>query len=135
MAQSGVFAWTEVHQESWACLKMLACLGFETHVLDPTRPLYYTCDSSQISCAFTAYQISPEGEILLIATDCRIFKLADRHNPAAMRELLALMFCLMSNEHEIRAHKSHILVLTDCISLGMLLRMKDSSSKMLEIAL
>ena len=52
-----------------------------------------------------------------------------------MRELLALMFCLMSNEHEIRAHKSHILVLTDCISLGMLLRMKDSSSKMLEIAL
>ena len=50
MAQSGVFAWTEVHQESWACLKMLACLGFETHLLDPTRPLYYTCHQNLSKC-------------------------------------------------------------------------------------
>ena len=100
MAQSGVFAWSELHKQSWSCLKMLACLGFEMNVIDSTRPIYYACDSSQISCAFIAYQISTEGEILLISMDCRILKLADRHKPAAFRELLALMFCLMSNEHE-----------------------------------
>ena len=41
----------------------------------------------------------------------------------------------MANESMIRAHKGKVLILTDCIGLGYIVRLKDSSSKLLEVAL
>ena len=48
---------------------------------------------------------------------------------------MALIFTLMQNESVIRAHTSKVLILTDCIGLSYVFRLKDSSSKLLEVAL
>ena len=85
--------------------------------------------------ARVCWQISPEGKILMVATGCVIFKIHDRHKTAAMLELLALMFCLIQMESEIRAHVGPVIIMTDCVSLGMVHRMKHTSSKMIEISL
>ena len=116
MAMSGQFKWDPVHQMAWNCIKFLACLGFELHVIDKKLPIYYTCDSSQISVAYIGFQVI-DGEIKVTSMDSKILKSADRNKPAAFRETLALMFTLMSNESIIRAHLGKVLILTDCIGL------------------
>ena len=67
--------------------------------------------------------------------DSKILKSADRNKPAAFRETIALMFTLMANEAVIKAHLGKVLILTDCIGLGYIFRFKDTSSKLLEVAL
>ena len=48
---------------------------------------------------------------------------------------MALLFTLMQNEANVRSHQAKVLVLTDCIELGYIFRLKDSSSKLLEVSL
>ena len=67
--------------------------------------------------------------------DSKILKSSDRNKPAAFREMMALLFAIIQNEAVIRAHIAKVLVLTDCIGLGYVFRLKDSSSKLLEVSL
>ena len=88
----------------------------------------------QILVAYVGFQLV-DGEIKIVSMDSRILKSADRNKPAAFRETMALMFALMQNESVIRAYTSKVLILTDCIGLSYVFRLKDSSSKLLEVAL
>ena len=131
MAQSGIFRWTSVHQEAWKAILLVASMGFELSVINKQKPIYFTSDASQISIAYLIFQVD-DGQIKIIGMDCKILKGPERNRPAAHRETLALLFTLMSNEAIIRSHNSKVLVMTDCISLGYIFRLKDSSSKLLE---
>ena len=126
MCLSGRFEWNSVHRQAWLAIKLLASLNFENCVIDENRTLILACDSSQISVSWIMFQVI-DGEIKLIG--------ADRRKAAAFRECIALLFCLMTNEHSIKAHPSKVLILTDCIGLSQIFRSKDSSSKLMEAAL
>ena len=135
MSQSGVFQWNEIHELSWQCLKLLASLKFENRVPDNSQPLFISADASQIAIGILAFQIDPDGEISLVYCDSKLLSSGDRNKPASHRELLAMVFSLISLENTIKAHQSPVIMLSDCISLQLVARGKFSDNKMLEISL
>jgi len=134
MALTGCFKWDKVHQLAWKTILFIASMGFELHVIDKHKPIYYCTDSSQISVAYFAFQVI-DGEIRVVNMDSKILKSSDRNKPAAFREMMLLLFAIIQNEAVIRAHIANVLVLTDCIGLSYVFRLKDSSSKLLEVSL
>ena len=135
MVKSGVFRWDRIHQESWESMKLLCGLQFTNSVIDQTKHLYIATDSSQIAIAFLCFQISDSGEMILIFTDCRILKQNDRNRAAAFRELLGLLFSVISLEDDIRMHQKQVILLTDAISLSLLHRQKFHNNWLLEISI
>ena len=109
---SDVFKWEKVHQEAWESMKLLCSLKFTNSVIDQTRHLYIACDSSQIAIGIICFQISDEGEMILIYTDCKILKQCDRNRASKFRELPALLFSVISLETEIRMHQMSVVLLT-----------------------
>ena len=96
METFGVFRWDRIHQESWESMKLLCGLKFTNSVIDHKKHLYIGTDSSQIAIGFICFQISETGEMILIFTDCKILKQNDRNRAAAFRELLGLLFSVIS---------------------------------------
>jgi hypothetical protein len=135
MCTSGVFKWERVHQEAFQSMKLLCSLKFTNSVIDQTKNLFIACDSSQIALGILAFQISDNGEIILIFTDSKILKQSDRNRASAFRELLALVYGVISLENEIRMYKMNVIMLTDAISLSLLHRQKYSNNRLLEISI
>ena len=104
MCTSGVCKWQKVHLEAWESMKLLCSLKFTNSVIDQTKHLYIACDSSQIAIGLLCFQISDEGEMILIFTDCKKLKPCVRNRASAFRELLALLYYLISLETDIRMH-------------------------------
>ena len=130
MCNSGIYKWGKIHQEAWNSMKMLCSLKFSNSVVDQSRHLFVACDSSQIALGVICFQLADDGEILLISTDCKILKQADRNRASAFRELLALLYSVIALETEICMHKMSVVVLTDAISLSLLYRQKYTNSRL-----
>ena len=97
----GIFKWEKVHQEAWNSMKLLRSLKFTNSVIDQRRHLYIACDSSQIALGLLCFQLSDDGQIISIFTDCKILKQCDTNQASAFRELLALLYSVMALETEI----------------------------------
>merc|ERR1712015_329579 len=133
MAMSGDFVWTELHQKSWKALLLLASLEIGSHVIDMSRPLFLSTDSSQISIAWVLFQLV-DRHVCVINLDSKLLKNCDRKKPAPIREALAMIYGLMENESTIKSHPLQCTLLTDCIGLATILRNRGVNQKMLDIS-
>ena len=61
------------------------------------------------------FQLSDDGQIILILPDCKILKQCDRNRASAFRKLLALLYSVIALETEIRMHQMSVVLLTDAI--------------------
>ena len=73
--------------------------------------------------------------MILIWCDSKILKQSDRNKTSSFRELLGILYGIISLESEIRAHSSEVVILSDCISLSLLHRQKYHNSRLLEISI
>ena len=71
----------------------------------------------------------------MITTCTRIFIRAARNKSAAFRQLLAIVSGVTDLESTIRGHQSEVVILSDSISLSLLIRQKFSNNRLLEISL
>ena len=135
MAQSGEFFWGPQESLAWETLKLLCSLKFTNMTPLPDRPLFLAVDSSQISTGYLIFQIDDDGQERLIYTGSKMFNAPDRNRPAGARELLGMIFSLVENEGMLRNHADQVIVLTDCISLQSLQRLKSTVPRMLEASM
>ena len=134
MAMSGKFSWEVKHQKAWRAVLLLACLGFESNVIEGDKPLSIATDGSQIAISYVLFQIVA-GEIKVIDMDSKILKAADRNKASSFREAIGLIYALMSNETTIKSHAEPTVALTDCMGLSHILRSSNNNSKLLEYAI
>ena len=71
----------------------------------------------------------------MIYTGSKLFSAPDRNKPAGQRELLGMIFSLVENEPLLKNHPEQVIVLTDCISLQSLQRLKSTVPRMLEASM
>ena len=71
----------------------------------------------------------------MITTCTRVFIRAARNKSAAFRELLAIISGVTDLETIITSHQSEVIILSDSISLSLIVRQKFSNNKLLEISL
>ena len=135
MAHSGEFFWGREQSLAWETLKLLCALKFKNMNPLKDRPLFLAVDSSQISTGYLIFQLSDDGTERMIYTGSKLFNAADRNRPAGAREMLGMLFSLIENEQMIRNHTDQVIVLTDCISLQSLQRLKSTVPRMLEASL
>jgi hypothetical protein len=135
MVPKGVFTWEKIHQLSYDTMSLLCSLKFENATIDQKKPLFVSCDSSQIAVGLLAFQLDDDGEMILIFTDTQVLKQGDCNRSSSFRELLALLFGVTAMENEIRSHSSEVVLLTDCISLSLLYRQTFHNSRLLEISI
>ena len=101
--------------------------------IEPKKPLFLASDSSQISCGYIVFQLSPSGIMQLVKCDSRLLKQSVRNRGAAKRELVGLSFALVENEGVIRNHPSATLMLSDASSLQLIQRGRTSNTIFSEI--
>ena len=120
---------------SWDCMKLLCSLRFSNSTIDETKTLFICCDSSQIGLGIFCWQLSDEGEMILIWCDSKILKQADRNKSSSFRELLGILWGITALEGEIRSHGADVVILSDCTSLSLLIRQKFHNIRLLEISI
>ena len=135
MAQSGEFFWGREENLAWETIKLLCSLKFKNMNPLKDRPLFLAVDSSQISTGYLIFQLEDSGEERLIYTGSKLFSAPDRNKPAGQRELLGMIFSLVENEPLLKNHPEQVVVLTDCISLQSLQRLKSTVPRMLEASM
>ena len=129
------FHWTQHFEKCWQIVKLICELNMENSVIDKQKTLYIAADASQIAAAYIIFQIDNDGEILMIYTATRILIRSARGKSAAYRELLSIVSAVVDFEHEIRQHPGEVVILSDSISISLLIRQKSTNNKMLEISL
>ena len=73
--------------------------------------------------------------MILIWCDSKILQQSDRNKSSSFRELLGVVWGITALESEIRAHSEDVVILSDCISLSLLIRQKYHNSRLLEISI
>ena len=87
----------------------------------------------KIALGVICFQLDDNWEMILISTDCKILKQADINCARAFRELLALVYPVISLETEIRSHKMSVVVLSDAVSLSLIHRQQAQPCKKLRL--
>ena len=88
--------------------------------IDKDKTLFLACDASQVAGAYILFQLGDDGDIVMITTCTRIFIRAARNKSAAFRELLAIVSGVTDLETIIRSHQSEVIILSDSISLSLI---------------
>jgi hypothetical protein len=68
------FEWNKIHQLAFDSIKLICSLQFTNATIDPLKPLFISCDSSQICLRLLAYQLDEEGQMNLVYCDSRVLK-------------------------------------------------------------
>ena len=129
------FYWNYSLELSWQALKLIAQLQMTNSTIDKNKTLFLVCDASQVAGAYILFQLGDDGDIIMITTCTRVFIRAARNKSAAFRELLAIISGVTDLETIIRSHQSEVIILSDSISLSLIVRQKFSNNKLLEISL
>ena len=107
---------------------MFAQLQMTNSTIDKNKTLFLVCDASQVAGAYILFQLGDDGDIIMITTCTRVFIRAARNKSAAFRELLAIISGVTDLETIIRSHQSEVIILSDSISLSLIVRQKFSNN-------
>ena len=123
------FEWNRIHQLAFDSIKLLCSLQFTNATINQHKPLFISCDSSQICLGLLAFQLDDNGQMILVYCDSRVLKPSDRNKASSFRELLALVFAVIQMESQITGHQGEVVILTDCVSLSLIHKQKYHNSQ------
>ena len=98
LAKADKFYWTTLEATQFENIKALISAKIKKFHIEPKKPLFLASDSSQISCGYILFQLSPSGIMQLVKCDSRLLKQSVRNRGAAKREIVGLSFALVKNE-------------------------------------